>query len=105
MSRTADPPSEVDEHADCERRENQRHELRGRQRTDAAAFVAAIELDDVSRDRVEQYVKPERPPGELPAHLLGGQQEYEDEQFGAGFIQLRRMQRDVERRPDVRRRK
>ena len=38
---------------------------------DAAARVAAVDLDHVSRDRVEQHVEPERPPGELAAARLG----------------------------------
>ena len=69
--------------------------------TTDAARVAAVELDDVARDRVEQHVQPERAPGNRPAARLGREQNDQDQQLGARFVQLRRMQRDAERRADV----
>ena len=55
--------------------------------------VAAVELDDEPRDAVEQHVAPERPARERPSFPLGREQEQEDEQLGAGLVELRRVQR------------
>src|SRR5262249_28114711 len=49
---------QVDQHADRQRREDDRDELRGREDADRAAVVAAEDLDDEARDRVEQHVEP-----------------------------------------------
>ena len=53
---------------------------------------------------VEQHVAPERPPGERPALPLEGEQKPEDQQLRAGFVELRRVERHVQRRADVLRR-
>ena len=44
-----------------------------------AALVAAEELDDEARDRVEQHVQPERPARETRAAPLGRQQDEQDQ--------------------------
>src|SRR6185503_18928246 len=58
---------QVDEHGQRERREQERDELRGRKDSDGAAGIAAIDLNDIARDRVEQHVKPEGSSGKSAA--------------------------------------
>src|SRR5215467_9164495 len=53
------PTREVDEHDDGKGCEQDRDELRGREHADRAALVAAEELDDETRDGVQQHVQPE----------------------------------------------
>src|SRR5204862_4268853 len=89
---TAAEAAEVDEHAHGQRREDQRDELRRRERPDGAARVVAIVLDDVARNRVEQHVQPEGAARELAARFFREEQEHQDQEFGAGFVELRRMQ-------------
>src|SRR5436190_21896772 len=85
MRGAAAEAAKVDEHADGQRRENQRDELRRRKWADGAARVVAVVLDDVARDRVEQHVQPERAAGELTSGLFRDEQEHQDQEFGAGF--------------------
>src|SRR5215831_20913354 len=73
VRRTSAEPAEIEQHHHGQRREQQRDELRGGKRPDRAALVAAVELDDVPRDRVEQHVQPERPSRELASGFLGGE--------------------------------
>ena len=60
--------------------------------SERAALVAAEELDDEARHAVQEHVEPERPAGEVPPAALAQQQDGQDEQFRAGFVQLGRMQ-------------
>src|SRR4029079_6101071 len=96
---------QIYEHRDGERREEDRNELRRREHADSAAFVAAVELDDETGERVEEHVEPERPPWVRLTLTLGGQEHDEDQKLRPCFIELRGMKRDVERGADVRRRK
>ena len=89
------------QHDDRQRDDDQRHELRGREHEDGSPRIAAIELDDEARDAVEDHVGPERAAGERAAAALGGEQQHQDQQLGAGFVQLRRVQRHTQRRADV----
>ena len=94
---------QVDEHADRQRREEERDELRGREHAEHdAALVAAVELDDEARDRVEQHVEPERAAGERPALLLGRRAAAPGSAARRrALVELRRVQRHAERRADV----
>src|SRR5207247_8041315 len=65
------------------------------------AFVAAIELDDEARDGVQKHVEPEGASGERPSFALRDEQHGQDQRLGARFVELRRMERDAERRADV----
>ncbi len=93
---------EVDEHPDGQRREQDPDELRRREDVgdhEPAHEVAAPDLDDPAGDRVEQHVEPEH----LAVERLAAVRPLEDQedQKGAGReIELRRMQRDAERRAD-----
>src|SRR2546422_7289115 len=84
-----------------ERRQDERDELRGREDADRAALVAAKDLDEVAGDGVQQHVEPEGSSGKRPALALRGQQEPENQQLGARFVQLGGMQRNPEGRADV----
>ena len=71
---------------------------------DHAARIAAVELDDEARDRVEQHVAPERASGNGRPLRSNASRNTEDQQLRAGFVELRRVERHVERRADVLRR-
>ena len=80
---------------------SERHELRRRDAHDRAARIAAEDLDDEARDRVEQHVEPERASGERLAAPFERQQDDQDQQLRARVVELRRMQRPAERRARV----
>src|SRR6185295_16413248 len=92
---------QIDQHGDGERREQQRDELGRREHEYRPALVAAEELDDEAGDRVEEHVEPERSSGERPPFALAEQQDHQYEQLCARLVELRRVQRHAERRPDV----
>src|SRR4029079_10933872 len=92
---------EVDEHDDGQRREDDRDELGRREHTDRPALVAPVELDAKPRRGVQQHVQPERAARKRPAFALGGEEQHQNEELGARLVQLRGVQRDAERRPDV----
>src|SRR5262245_61829400 len=100
-----DRAREVDQHADGERGQDERDELRRGEHAHRPAFVAAVELDDEPGDGVEQDVGPERAAGKRPALPLGGDERDQDEELGSSFVQLSRMEVYAERRADVGRRK
>ena len=68
---------------------------------DEAALVGAIELDDESRDGVQQHVAPERAPWIWAPFSFRHEQERQNQQLRARFVDLRRMERDVQGRADV----
>ena len=95
-------PRQPEQHDEAERRQHQRDELRRREDPEhRAARIAAVDLDDVARDGVQKHVGPEGAARKRPAAALGRQQHDQDEQLGAGLVELRRMQRNAERRADV----
>ena len=60
---------------------------------DGAALVPAEELDEKARHGVQQHVQPEGPPGEAAAEPLGAEQQRQNQQLGAGFVELCRVER------------
>src|SRR5262245_28500040 len=83
------PSSEVEEHDDGERGQDDRNKLRCRETQHRAAWIPAEDLDDVSRHRVEEHVEPERPTRKPFAPRFGCEQDSEDEGFRAGLVELR----------------
>ncbi len=57
-----------------------------------AARIAAIDLDDEARHAVDEHVAPERAARERPAHAFRAEQQSEDQQLGARFVELGRVQ-------------
>src|SRR4051794_24889038 len=93
------------QHEEAHRHEHDRDELRGREDAeDEAARVAAVELDHEPRDPVQQHVQPERASRVGAPAALAHEEQAEDEQLGPALIELCRVERNAERRPDVGRR-
>ena len=97
-------PRQPPQHHQAERHQHDRDQLRQRDgvaEVQAAAAIAAEELDDEPRHRVDQHVAPERAAGEGAAALLEEQQAGQDQRLGARLVELRRVQVDVQRRAGV----
>src|SRR4051812_37446775 len=96
--------AEDDYHHDREWDDDEREKLRGREHADRSSRIAAIKLDDEARHTVKEHVRPERTAGKGPAFLFRREQEDEDQQLGSRLVQLRRVERNVQRCSDVFRR-
>ena len=68
-----------------------------RQPQDHAPGIAAVELNHVARDRIEQHVGPERAARERTASTLGGEEQSENDQLSPRLIELRGVKGDAER--------